>query len=78
MFSKGFTIFKDTKDLRRYSGYSGELSNAYELKGDYQKALEIYKEHISYEKSIFNDENRKEMAQKEIEYQFEKEKILFV
>lgn len=77
-FQKALQFFKDTKDLRRYSGYSGELSNAYELKGDYQKALEIYKEHISYEKSIFNDENRKEMAQKEIEYQFEKEKILFV
>src|SRR5690606_20777650 len=53
-FQKALQFFKDTKDLRRYSGYSGELSNAYELKGDYQKALEIYKEHISYEKSIFN------------------------
>lgn len=65
-------IFKDYGDYRRYQGVSEDLANAYELLGNYNKALNIYKEHSFYKESLFNDENSKALARQEIGYEFSK------
>jgi len=58
--------------LRYYQNYSQELSRAYELKGDFKNALQIYKEHTLYKDSVFNDENTRGIARREISYEFSK------
>lgn len=71
-YQKALQTFKKNNDFGRYQGYSKELSQAYELKGDYKKSLELYKEHITYKDSLYSEETGKEMARREIQYEFEK------
>ncbi|MEG0851900.1 MAG: tetratricopeptide repeat-containing sensor histidine kinase [Flavobacterium sp.] len=75
-FNQALKIFKEINDLRRYEGYALDLSEAYELKGDYIKALAVYKEHIVYKDSLFNSEYDSKLNKIEMQYEFEKKEGL--
>lgn len=65
-------VFKDYGDYRRYQAFSEDLAEAYELLGDFNKALSVYKENAFYKDSLFSDENSKALARQEISYEFSK------
>lgn len=73
---KALNIFKELNDLRRYQAYSLDLSEAYQLKGDYKKALSVYKEHIVYKDSLFNSEYDSKLSKIEMQYEFEKKESM--
>jgi tetratricopeptide (TPR) repeat protein len=50
----------------------GNLSAAYEAKGDARQALVFYKEYVRMRDSIFNEENTKKMVRSEMNFEFEK------
>ncbi|RRA94723.1 tetratricopeptide repeat-containing sensor histidine kinase [Paenimyroides viscosum] len=75
-FNKALKIFKELNNLRRYQAYALNLSQAHELKGDYIKAMEVYKEHIVYKDSLFNSERDSKLNKIEMQYEFEKKEEL--
>ncbi|MFL5752430.1 MAG: tetratricopeptide repeat protein [Bacteroidia bacterium] len=48
------------------------LSNSYTKKGDYKKALEHYILYMQFRDSLLNQENVKEITQKEMQFEFDK------
>ncbi|MCB0401675.1 MAG: tetratricopeptide repeat protein [Flavobacteriales bacterium] len=52
------------------------LHNVFLQKGDYGKALEMYKIHIQMRDSLINEETQKAAAKQEARYEYEKQKAL--
>ncbi|MEW6774393.1 MAG: tetratricopeptide repeat protein, partial [Bacteroidota bacterium] len=50
------------------------LSELYTQTGKFEKALYYYKEHIKYRDSVMSEENQKAAIQKEMQYQYEKQR----
>ncbi|MEW6772863.1 MAG: tetratricopeptide repeat protein [Bacteroidota bacterium] len=50
------------------------LSELYAQTGKFEKALYYYKEHIKYRDSVMSEENQKAAIQKEMQYQYEKQR----
>jgi hypothetical protein len=48
------------------------LYDVYKSKNNTQKALESYERYIVLKDSIFKQDNQREIAQKELEYEYEK------
>ncbi|MFH2096685.1 MAG: DUF3856 domain-containing protein [Bacteroidota bacterium] len=51
------------------------LSKAYEHTGNSKKALKYYKQFIETRDSLFNEKNTKEITSRELQYEFDKEKL---
>lgn len=51
------------------------LSEAYELNGQYAKALEVMRLHAAITDTIFNQENAQKMARSQMGYEFEKKRF---
>lgn len=51
------------------------LSTAWQNLGNYGKALEYYKQSVAVKDSLFNNEKAQEITRKEMEYQFESQKL---
>lgn len=68
----GLDVFKSFGDYRRYQEFSEDLSEAYELLGDYNNALKVYKVYSYYKDSLFSDKSSKALARQEISYEFSK------
>lgn len=49
-----------------------ELSAVYEHLGDYKKSHEAYRNYIAYRDSIAGDDTKKQIARREIQYEFDK------
>lgn len=71
-YQDALSTFLELKDFRRFGGYSKDLSQAYEMLGDYTKALETYKIYSYYNDSLFNDETSKEFSRLEIRHEYRK------
>lgn len=71
-FQRALELLMEFNDLRNYQFFSRNLSEAYELKGDYRKALEVYRTHITYKDSVFNDDINREFTKREIEHEYSK------
>lgn len=71
-YQNALSTFLELKDFRRFGGYSKDLSQAYEMLGNYTKALEAYKTYSYYNDSLFNDETSKEFSRLEIRHEYRK------
>lgn len=52
---------------------AGNLSNAYKEAKNYEQSLKYYKKQILYRDSIFNENNTREVTQKEMQFNFDKQ-----
>lgn len=52
------------------------LAEAYELNGDYKKALEAYRNYTKIKDSIFSKENNKKIIQQGMKYEYEKKEAV--
>lgn len=67
----------ELESLSRTKEAYENLSESWELAGNYQEALKYHKLYKTIHDSIYNEENRKKLVQKELEFEFEKkEKIM--
>ncbi len=65
-------IYKSISALHEYEISQLDLSEAYEMNGQYDNALIAFKEHVQYKDSVFNEEKTKEITQKELDYTYSK------
>ncbi len=56
---------------------SRQLSTVYELKGNYQKALEAFNDYMVLKDSIAGEDIRQQITRKEIQFEFDKKKATF-
>jgi len=59
---RALALQKETGELKSQFSTLFHLSNAYELKGDYKKAFEAYKEYKTLQDSVFSMDRQKELA----------------
>ena len=52
---------------------ASKLSNLYKKTKDFKKALVFYKEYISYRDSVFNEKTTREVTEKAMQYEFDKQ-----
>jgi serine phosphatase RsbU (regulator of sigma subunit)/tetratricopeptide (TPR) repeat protein len=52
---------------------ASKLSNLYKKTKDYKKALSFFKEYIVYRDSVFNEKTTKEVTEKAMQYEFDKQ-----
>jgi len=72
-------LFKETGDKFSISNSKKNLSEAYQLKGDYKKAFETYNEYKTLKDSIFSSENNTKIANLEAKRESElKEKEIVI
>lgn len=64
---QSITISKQIEQLDNIVEFSMNLSDAYALAGNYQKALENYKLYVAFKDSIYSDETRLKYARLETE-----------
>ncbi|CAN5814972.1 hypothetical protein BH10BAC2_BH10BAC2_26450 [soil metagenome] len=72
----GLTLAKEIGMLTETSSSLNLISEVYEAKGDYKKALEYHKEFVTLRDSIFSEKNTTEIARKGVQYDFEKKEAL--
>ncbi len=69
-------INKETGNIYNLKDDYADISELYYRKQDYKQALYYYKLCITYRDSILNQENQKASIEKEMQYNFDKEKAL--
>ncbi|MEM5566831.1 histidine kinase [Psychroserpens sp. AS72] len=52
------------------------LANVYERKGNYEKALKAFKEHVVLKDSVINADRKLEISRKEIQYEADKDRAI--
>jgi len=52
---------------------ASKLSNLYKKTKNYKKSLSFYKEYISYRDSVFNEKTTREVTEKAMQYEFDKQ-----
>ena len=62
-------------DLNTGMQFEEALSQLYDTTGRYQLALECYKKAMTLKDTIFSQENKKQLVQKEMTYQFDKKEL---
>ncbi|PKL80763.1 MAG: hypothetical protein CVV25_03425 [Ignavibacteriae bacterium HGW-Ignavibacteriae-4] len=60
--TQSILLYEEMGELDQRSSSLKTLSEAYELKGDYKKAFESYKEHKELQDSVFSQENTDKIA----------------
>ncbi len=65
---------KELGTIYYLEGDCKNLSELYAQTGKFEKALYYYKEHIKYCDSVMSEENQKAAIQKEMQYQYEKQR----
>jgi tetratricopeptide (TPR) repeat protein len=68
---KGIELCKEIKSVQNLVVFSRVLSNAYELTGDYKKALLHYQEYFAYNDSVSRNENQDQIMKLETQRQVE-------
>jgi tetratricopeptide (TPR) repeat protein len=71
---KAIAINKSVGSVEHLKGSYWTLSNLYEQGGRYKDALESYKQYIEYKDSLHRSENQKAIVEKEMQYNFDKQK----
>ncbi|GAA4300739.1 hypothetical protein GCM10023163_22870 [Aestuariibaculum suncheonense] len=72
---KSLDMSKDTQELLVEKEACECLSEAWQHLGNYNKALQYYKQSVIAKDSLFNNEKVQEINRQELEYQFEREKL---
>lgn len=67
-----YDIYKDLGRKVEQSNVAASLSMLYDKLGDYKKALTFYKEYVTLRDSVFNEQNTREITQKEMQFTFDK------
>ncbi len=70
--NKSNELLKKIGELSKLESNLNTLSKVRQLQGNDAAALETYREHVLYKDSIFNDKNRKELARRELQYEYGK------
>lgn len=73
-FEEAILISKQIQDLETEKTGSKYLSEIYEKKGEYQKALTAKKRHYNLVDSLQSRQNLKQLTQLELQYEFDREK----
>lgn len=73
---RALNLATEIGDAYNISSAAGTLSDAYWKKGTYQKALEMYKLHITMRDSVLNAENRREIIRQQVQYEYDKKEAL--
>jgi len=71
-YTKSLDLFRKQNSKLEISNRLAELSVVYEKKGDFVKAYEFFKERTQLRDSLHNENVRKQIAQKELQYEFDK------
>jgi class 3 adenylate cyclase/lipopolysaccharide biosynthesis regulator YciM len=61
-YNRAIKILEEIGELDTRSRFMKGLSNVYALRGDYDKALTIYKKYIELKDSVFNDKTKTQIA----------------
>jgi tetratricopeptide (TPR) repeat protein len=69
---KAIAIGEELHIIYYLESFYNSLSELYSKTARHQEALEAYKKHVMYRDSINSQENKKALATKEMQYQFEK------
>jgi serine phosphatase RsbU (regulator of sigma subunit) len=69
---KAIEIGEELHIIYELQGLYHSLSELYSKTGRYKNALEAYKKYVMYKDSVNSEENKKALATKEMQYQFEK------
>jgi serine phosphatase RsbU (regulator of sigma subunit) len=69
---KSYDIYAEMNNKGELSEITNRLSKLNEEIGNYKKALSLYKKHISYRDSVYNDKTTREITQKEMQFAFDK------
>lgn len=69
-------LAREVNSLERQSDVWKTLSDVYEEKGDYNKALNAHKNYISLRDSILGEENKAEITRKEMQFQMDKKEAV--
>ncbi|WKZ75766.1 MAG: tetratricopeptide repeat protein [Vicingaceae bacterium] len=72
---KEYDLAVKMQNISNISSACNCLYTAYEKKGNLPLAFKFYKEHILYRDSILNENNTKEITQKQMEYSYETQLI---
>jgi two-component sensor histidine kinase len=67
---------KESNNIDLISSINNNLSQLYSTIGKYELALNYYQKHISTRDSIYNKENTRKVLESEMEYEYEKQKII--
>ena len=67
---------KESNNIDLISSINNNLSQLYSTIGKYELALKYYQKHISTRDSIYNKENTRKVLESEMEYEYEKQKII--
>lgn len=70
--NKSNQIAKETEDINSEKEVTEVLYETYKEMGNYTKALSFYERYITLKDSILKDDNQRQIANKELEYQYEK------
>ena len=70
--NKSNQIAKESEDINSEKEVTEVLYETYKEMGNYTKALSFYERFITLKDSILKDDNQRQIANKELEYQYEK------
>lgn len=73
---RSLKISEEINTVRSLEAGFRELSDIYSAQGDFEKALDAYKKFIEIRDKVLNEESKKQITRKEMQYEFDKKESL--
>ncbi|MDB4534700.1 tetratricopeptide repeat protein, partial [Vicingaceae bacterium] len=70
---KSYEMYSEMGRLINLASVAENLSKLYSIKKEYKKSLTFFRKYISIRDSVYNDKTTKEVTQKEMQFEFDKQ-----